>query len=56
VLANFSGSSVTFDLPDPVAWTEAELVLGNYDAPPALGPTTTLRPWEAHVHRVRRTC
>ncbi len=32
VLANFSGSDVTFDLPDAPGWAAAELLLGNYDA------------------------
>ncbi|MFL6098552.1 MAG: glycoside hydrolase family 13 protein [Actinomycetales bacterium] len=53
VLANFSGSPVTIDLPDADLWTGAELVLGNYPATPGLEPSTTLRPWEAHVHRRR---
>jgi len=53
VLANFSGSPVTFDLPDPTAWTGAELILGNYPTTPSLERSMTLRPWEAHVHRRR---
>jgi oligo-1,6-glucosidase len=51
VLGNFSGESVTVELPDGAAWEGAELVLGNVGAPAAIGARLTLQPWEARVHR-----
>jgi oligo-1,6-glucosidase len=53
VLANFSGSDVTFDLPDPAGWDRAELLLGNYDGSPGPSPSMTLRAWEALVYRAQ---
>jgi oligo-1,6-glucosidase len=54
VLANFSDSDVSLDLPDAERWAGAELVIGNYPdgaASGGLAAAVTLRPWEAHVHR-----
>ena len=53
VLANFSGDNVTFDLPEAEDWSEAVLLLGNYEQSPAPVASMTLRPWEALVFRTR---
>jgi oligo-1,6-glucosidase len=53
VLGNFSGASVTVEVPD-AAWLDAELLLANVPAPAALQAQLTLQPWEARVHRRRR--
>jgi oligo-1,6-glucosidase len=50
VLGNFSGDTVTPEIPDAAAWEGAELVIAN--APPQAG--LTLGPWEARVYRVHR--
>jgi oligo-1,6-glucosidase len=55
VLANFSGSDVTFDLPDAAAWDGAELVLGNADRSLAPSASMTLLAWEALVYRTKPT-
>ncbi len=65
VLANFSSSVATVDLPGAQAWAQADLLLSNYPGPPGVaapadvagpaGEPVRLRPWEARVHRrVRR--
>jgi oligo-1,6-glucosidase len=54
VLGNFSGDDVPVDLPDAQEWADAPVLLGNLDEPPA-GDGLALRPWEARVHRRRRT-
>ncbi len=48
VLANLSDRPACADLPDAVAWAEADLLLTNYP-----DTATELRPWEARVHRRR---
>ena len=52
VLANFSESDVSVDLPDAERWAGAALVIGNYADAAAPAAAVTLRPWEAQVHRV----
>jgi oligo-1,6-glucosidase len=54
VLGNFSGASVTVEIPDATGWLDAELLLANVPAPDALQRQLTLQPWEARVHRRRR--
>ena len=54
VLGNFSGASVTVEVPDAAGWLGAELLLANVPAPDALQRQLTLQPWEARVHRRRR--
>jgi oligo-1,6-glucosidase len=49
VAGNFSGETVTADLPD--GWEGAELVLGNGPSAPAVPGRLVLAPWEARVHR-----
>jgi len=49
VLGNFSASTVVAGVPDAQAWARAELLIGNYPAPPA--PDLALRPWETRVYR-----
>jgi oligo-1,6-glucosidase len=51
VLANWSGSAITIEVPDAARWTGAELLLSNIQAPGELGPKVTLQPWEARVYR-----
>jgi oligo-1,6-glucosidase len=51
VLANFSDSDVSIDLPDAERWVGAELVIGNYADGAGPAAAVTLRPWEAQVHR-----
>jgi oligo-1,6-glucosidase len=51
VLGNLSGEAVTVDVPDGDAWAGADLLLGNVEAPEAIGARVTLQPWEARVHR-----
>jgi oligo-1,6-glucosidase len=51
VLGNFSGETLTVELPD--GWAGAELVLGNVAAPEPVGARLTLQPWEGRVHRRR---
>jgi oligo-1,6-glucosidase len=48
VVANFSGASVTADVPDAAAWAGSELLLGNAGA---AGDDLALAPWEARVYR-----
>jgi len=50
VLGNFSGTSVTIEVPDAVNWLDAELILTNVPAPDALQEQLTLQPWETRVH------
>ncbi|MGH3991025.1 MAG: alpha-glucosidase C-terminal domain-containing protein, partial [Pseudonocardiaceae bacterium] len=52
VLGNFSGSTVTADVPDAATWACSELLVANY--PVAPGADLTLRPWETRVCRQRR--
>ncbi len=52
VLANFSSDPITVEVPEAERWTGAELLIGNYPEPAAIARRVTLRPWEAHVHRV----
>ena len=52
MLANFSESDVSVDLPDAERWAGAALVIGNYADAAAPAAAVTLRPWEAQVHRV----
>jgi oligo-1,6-glucosidase len=52
VLANFSSLPARIELPDPDVWAGAGLLIGNYAGTVRLARATTLRPWEAHVHRV----
>jgi oligo-1,6-glucosidase len=54
VLGNFSGESVTVEIPDAAGWRDAELLLANVPAPDALQTELTLQPWEARVHRRHR--
>jgi len=53
VLGNFSGSTVTPELPDTQWWAQAEVVLGNYPADDGARNRFTLRPWECLVLRRR---
>jgi oligo-1,6-glucosidase len=55
VLGNFSGASVTVEVPDAAGWVGAELVLTNVPAADALQAQLILGPWESRVHRRRRT-
>ncbi|WP_461011302.1 glycoside hydrolase family 13 protein [Streptomyces capparidis] len=57
VLGNFGGEDAPVDLPDAAEWARAELLLSNVPPEPADGPgdALVLRPWEARVHRRRRT-
>jgi glycosidase len=54
VLGDFSGASVTVEIPDAASWLDAELLLANVPSPDALQRQLTLQPWEARVHRRRR--
>ncbi|HEY3260973.1 MAG TPA: alpha-glucosidase [Pseudonocardiaceae bacterium] len=49
VLGNFSASTVVADVPDAPGWAGAELLIGNYPAPPPVD--LALRPWEIRVYR-----
>ncbi|WP_461012038.1 alpha-glucosidase C-terminal domain-containing protein [Streptomyces capparidis] len=53
VLANFGGSDLTADLPE--GWEGSETLIANVPAPAPLTTRHTLQPWEARVHRRRRT-
>jgi oligo-1,6-glucosidase len=53
VLANFSGTPATIDIPDADRWHDTELLLANVPVPEALKARLTLQPWEARVHRRR---
>jgi oligo-1,6-glucosidase len=54
VLANFSGESVTVEIPEAYRWKGAELVLANCPADTAEDiQCFALRPWEARVYRMR---
>jgi oligo-1,6-glucosidase len=53
VLANFSGTDLTVDLPD--GWEHSETLIANVPATTALTKPHTLQPWEARVHRRRTT-
>ncbi len=48
VVANFSGEDLALDHPDLAGWSDAALLLGNYDDD---GAADSLRPWEARVLR-----
>jgi oligo-1,6-glucosidase len=51
VLANFSSTPITFEVPNAARWKQSELLLSNLPTSNALGDTLTLQPWEARVHR-----
>jgi oligo-1,6-glucosidase len=53
VVANFSSASAVFELPDPVSWRGAALILTNVERTDDRGPegALTLEPWEAIVYR-----
>ncbi|GAA2235819.1 alpha-glucosidase [Streptomyces nogalater] len=53
VLANFSGTDLTVDLPD--GWEHSETLIANVPATSPLTQPHTLQPWEARVHRRRTT-
>jgi oligo-1,6-glucosidase len=53
VLANFGGSDLTVDLPE--GWEGSEKLIANVPAPAPLATRHTLQPWEARVHRRRRS-
>jgi oligo-1,6-glucosidase len=53
VLANFSGTPITIEIPDADRWHDTELILVNVPVPEALRARLTLQPWEARVHRRR---
>jgi oligo-1,6-glucosidase len=53
VLANFSGTAATIEIPDADRWHGTELILANVRVPEALKARLTLQPWEARVHRRR---
>ena len=55
VLGNFSGGSVTVDIPDAAGWLGAELILTNIPAADAPQAQLTLGPWESRTYRRRRT-
>jgi oligo-1,6-glucosidase len=49
VLGNFSGETVTADLPDAADWAASELLISSWTGdPPA---DLTLRPWEGRAYR-----
>jgi oligo-1,6-glucosidase len=50
VVGNFSGETVTVDLPDARVWADSEVVIGE-DALMTAGAPLQLRPWEGRVHR-----
>ena len=51
VLANFSGTPTTIEVPDAARWRQSELLLSNVAVAEALDGSLTLQPWEARVHR-----
>jgi oligo-1,6-glucosidase len=53
VLGNFSGATISVDLPDAAEWAGAEVLLSNYPVPPTPPRHLWLQPWEARVHRRR---
>jgi oligo-1,6-glucosidase len=56
VLANFSGTAATIEIPDADRWQDTELILANVPGPEALRARLMLQPWEARVHRRRLPC
>ncbi|MBL8062268.1 MAG: alpha-glucosidase [Anaerolineales bacterium] len=53
VILNFADTDAVFNMPEMISYSKAELLSGNYAAPPA-GEihTFTLRPYEALVYRL----
>jgi oligo-1,6-glucosidase len=51
VLANFSSTPITVEVPNVAHWKQGELLLSNLPTAEAIGETLTLQPWEARVHR-----
>jgi oligo-1,6-glucosidase len=51
VLANFSSTPITVEVPNVARWKQGELLLSNLPTAEAIGETLTLQPWEARIHR-----
>ena len=53
VLLNFSGSTALCELPAGLAFSSAEVLIGNYPAQPGEDARSfVMRPWEARVYRL----
>jgi oligo-1,6-glucosidase len=48
VIGNFSGETVRAEIEDAAAWSSAELVITNLEAPPV---DLEMAPWQAVVYR-----
>ncbi|UYX50839.1 alpha-glucosidase [Bacillus thuringiensis] len=53
VIANFTADECVFELPEDIVYSEAELLIHNYDVENVLIENITLRPYEAMVFKVK---
>lgn len=53
VIANFTAEECVFELPEDIIYSEAELLIHNYDVENVLIENITLRPYEAMVFKLK---
>lgn len=53
VIANFTAGECVFELPEDIIYSEAELLIHNYDVENVLIENITLRPYEAMVFKLK---
>ncbi|EJS04317.1 oligo-1,6-glucosidase [Bacillus cereus VDM034] len=53
VIANFTADECVFELPEDIIYSEAELLIHNYDVENVLIENITLRPYEAMVFKLK---
>ncbi len=53
VIANFTADECVFELPEDIIYSEAELLIYNYDVENVLIENITLRPYEAMVFKLK---
>ncbi|MFK4289824.1 MULTISPECIES: alpha-glucosidase [Bacillus] len=53
VIANFTADECVFELPEDIVYSEAELLIHNYDVENVLIENITLRPYEAMVFKLK---
>ncbi|MEC5237332.1 oligo-1,6-glucosidase [Bacillus sp. FSL R9-9530] len=53
VIANFTADECIFELPEDIIYSEAELLIHNYDVENVLIENITLRPYEAMVFKLK---
>lgn len=53
MIANFTADECVFELPEDIIYSEAELLIHNYDVENVLIENITLRPYEAMVFKLK---